>query len=249
MRQDPPCPGGSGHAIITVMKVSLTLSLFSAALIVFLNLTVLDSAKPVGFHVAPTLALRHFTLGFDELLADSLWLRLIQDYDLCEQQRAEEGAPRIGVNRVSDCRKGWVFHMLNVITELAPKFRMPYATGGVALSVLVDDVEGATILINKAVRRFPHDWPILYRASYHFLFELDDKSRAAELMVRAAQNGGPDWLPLLAARLYTKAGKAYLGHSVLSHFEKQYGDNPGLEKLRERLRDLRSKLETLPKSK
>jgi hypothetical protein len=86
----------------------------------------------------PPTEIRHFTLGYSEIVADLLWLRTIQDFDYCENRPA--GALPSGAYK---CNRGWVFHMIDSVTELAPNFRTPYTTGALVLSVIVNDVSGA----------------------------------------------------------------------------------------------------------
>lgn len=172
--------------------------------------------------VAPKRSIEHVALGYKDILADGLWLRVIQDFDVCDQNRGVEGQSQIDPDRIFNCERGWVYSMIDVITHLAPRFRMPYATGATVLSVVVDDIRGATLIFDKALAQFPTDWSIQYRAAYHYLFENQNKEKAAQLLVKAARNGGPIWLNSLAARLYTETGQAYLGKIVLEDFLKKH---------------------------
>src|SRR5688572_4310999 len=53
--------------------------------------------------------LKHFTFGYNEAIADSLWIRAIQDFDFCNQKINEQ-----------DCvGQSWLYHMLDQITELS----------------------------------------------------------------------------------------------------------------------------------
>jgi hypothetical protein len=177
--------------------------------------------------IVPPADLPHLVMGYNEVASDSLWIRVIQDFDRCEQpeldpdlkvQKLKESQELLaspGVPIRSRCGKGWVYHMLDSITELTPEFRLPYSLGGAALSVLVDDRAGATAILEKGVNRFPNDWVIQYRAAYHQLFEEKNQLRASELLVRAGKNGGPPWLFFLAARLATSQGKAMLAKSII----------------------------------
>ncbi|RYZ70321.1 MAG: hypothetical protein EOP05_13475 [Proteobacteria bacterium] len=108
--------------------------------------------------------------------------------------------------------------MIDAITELAPDFRTAYSSGGVILSVAVDDIAGAAVIYDKAAKKFPTDWQIAFKAAYHYLYEMGNKERAAELMKVSAMNGGPYWLSMLAAKLYSRTGKALLGKAVLEDF-------------------------------
>jgi tetratricopeptide (TPR) repeat protein len=186
--------------------------------------TVLEALKTFTY---PPQQIKHMTFGYHESVSDSMWLRVIQDIDVCEKKDQNSALRTEG----GVCRKAWVYQYLDAITELTPQFRMPFATGPLILSVVVEDREGATQLFEKALRQFPNDWPIIYRAAYHFMYEEKDEARAAQLLLRAADLGAPPWLRSLAAKLLTQSGKLELARSVI----KQAMESNPNEKLRERL--------------
>lgn len=205
----------------------VTLFLFVSIVLVQRSWRTQHSLDPILIN--PTKTITRFTFGHDDTVADTLWLRLIQDYNLCEHQNRKEAKSkgediglRYGKNRVVDCERGWVFRMLDVITDLAPKFRMPYATGGIMLSVVVDDVQGASVIFDKAVQNFPKDWSILYRAAYHALYEEENIEKAAGLFRLAGKNGAPFWVNSLAARLYSKSDRAAFGVKILIEYLKNF---------------------------
>ncbi|MCB0413071.1 MAG: tetratricopeptide repeat protein [Bdellovibrionales bacterium] len=137
------------------------------------------------------------------------------------------------------CDKSWSFMLLDAVTKLSPKFRMPYAVGATTLSVLTFDVEGASIIFDRGVKNFPTDWPILYRAAYHFLYELNDYEKAAELYSRAKVHGAPYWAQSLASRLYDKAGRYDLAIVTLQkYYEDIKEGDPEMKKLVEKRIDI-----------
>lgn len=173
------------------------------------------------------LQMRHVTFGLKEQVADFLWLRAVQDFDYCEKSLAPQSC--VG--------EGWLFRMLDLIGELSPSFRMPMAAGPIALTVVVNDIKGASRLFDRAVRNFPNDWPILSRAAYHALYEENDKEKAAGLMRRAAQNGAPAWYYLLATRLYTEAGRLAVAEALFAQLAQDPNpDKVLLETLAKRLK-------------
>lgn len=175
----------------------------------------------------PPKAILNFTFGQRELMADLYWLRLIQDFDFCEKK----------IDQINCAGNGWVYHMLDLITELSPKFRMPLAVGPMMLSVVVSDIQGASLLFDKAVVRFPDDWPILYRAAYHALFEEKNNAKAAKLMELAAKKGAPIWIYSLSARLYTEAGQADFAAGLLKELEAAGSVNDAiLQRIRDKLK-------------
>lgn len=205
------------------------LFLFGALVFLVLSFYLLEpwrSRTPSPYVLPPQT--QHFAFGMKEQTADSFWLRAIQDFDYCEKSLAK-----------NVCKaNGWVFRMLELITDLAPKFRMPYATGGLTLSVIVNDQPGASVIFDKGVAAFPNDWPILSRAAYHALYEEKNKTKAAELMERAAKAGAPPWYYMLAAKLAKEGGDAEFGVSLLKQLEDDPASDPRLlEALRKRVQE------------
>ena len=190
-----------------------------------------DVETKVGRFTPPPAESIYLTFGYPELFADSLWIRVVQDFGYCENRDSQKKVSSYEYARVVKrdehlhCEKGWVYQMIDRVTDLDPKFRVAYDAGGTMLSLLGDDKKGAQLIFSKGLQHFPNDWNILYRAGYHQLFEMKNNERAAAYMNRAAKGGGPAWLSQLAARLYTKEGKAELGRSVLDEFAKS---NPEL---------------------
>ena len=158
--------------------------------------------------------LQHFSFGQRLLLSDLGWLRSIQDFDFCEKTGQQK-----------KCREqGWLYQMLETVTELDPRYVAPVSFGGLALSVVLSDISGASRIFDKGVERFPRNWVIAYKAAYHALYEEKNTSKAAALMEKAARNGAPDWVYALAARLYTRAGEAEFSRRLLQDLL----DNPSI---------------------
>lgn len=180
--------------------------------------------------IAPPSGIERFVFGYEEVSADLLWIRTLQDFDYCEKPLSEG----VCVNN------SWLYHMLDAVTNLAPHFRIPYAAGGLALTVLIGDIEGAKKIFDKGVSAFPRDWPILYRAAYHYLYEVNDKKRAAELLIQAGQNGAPSWVYSLAGRLYSDSGHMDLAESLLVNMIQANQDPAIIERLKQKIQSMRT---------
>ena len=157
-----------------------------------------DQMAAIKDLIPPPPNLENMSVGLAPQMADLLWVRAIQDFDYCENEIAKQRCQG----------NSWLYKMLDTITQLDPEYRMPYAVGALALSVIISDIEGASALFDKAVIHYPNDWRILYRAGYHALLEEKNNLKAAERFDRCATYGGPIWLKGLAGRLYNKAGHA-----------------------------------------
>lgn len=180
--------------------------------------------------MSPPVGIEHFTFGHNDVTADFFWIRAIQDFDYCDQLIAKNLC--VG--------KGWLYRMLNSITDLSPKFRMPYATGAVALSVMVSDIEGAERIFDKGVKEFPKDWTILYRAAYHSLYEVKNKKKAADLFAKAGRNGAPSWVFSLAGGLYNESNERVSAEAILQEMIKTEVDPSIIKRLQEKLENLRA---------
>ena len=185
------------------------------------------SSERTKVFIGPSKNIKGFTLGYDDFIASVMWVRVVQDFHVCDQNSKAVKYPGFtdNVDPVDEvlsrelpdsrCEDGWVYQMLDVISDLQPKFKSVYLDGGSMLSVLVDDRTGAQKIIQKGLIPFPNDWKLLYQAAYHELFEMQNANTAQELMLRAAENGAPSWVYSLAAKLMTRTGRAALALPIL----------------------------------
>lgn len=199
-------------------------------------------------YLSPPPQIKYFTLGYNDLLASSLWIRLLQDIDYCEGGKVvssdfvipeiTEDAPTGVLQRKlkpSRCHKGWVYQMLHTISEVEPKFKLVYDPGATFLSIIVDDRDGARLIYEKGLKLYPEDWLLSFKAGYHYLWEIQDGARAAELLDQAGKKGAPPIVVALAAALYTRSGKAHLAKLILEDALAQKPTGIAAERIRIRL--------------
>ena len=212
-------------------------------------------------YIPPPQYIHYFHFGYNESLSDSFWLRWIQDADACGRKKIARSSiipkkqfPRDVAGKANSlnedvftplkdqvCDRGWSFRLLDAITRLAPRFRMPYALGAPTLSILIEDHLGAKIIYERALEHFPDDWKILYRAAYHYLYELNELKIASQLLHRAGETGAPLWVKSLASRVATRAGKIDFGIYSLESYLKHYQRGQTqvfYDTIKERLRSL-----------
>lgn len=181
-------------------------------------------------YLKPPVALKHFTFGYNDFIASVLWIRLLQNFDYCEAGKYSEEdyvepehTEKDKVTSIltrpikpAKCHKGWVYSMLEVMTEIQPQFHLAYDTGAMFLSIMVDDREGARLIFEKGLKIYKTDWRLAFHAAYHYLWEVQDPARAASLFQSAAELGAPEWVIALSAALYTKVGQAQIAKTILS---------------------------------
>lgn len=208
---------------------SILLGIFALGLLITTQFMRITGPAPARLLIAPPEQIQHFTFGYSEVTADSMWLRAIQDLDFCDQPAGKNVCHN----------NSWLYKMINAITDLSPHFRMPYSAGALALTVIISDIDGATKIFDKSVIEFPHDWQLLYRAAYHYLYEVHDKKRAAELLIQAGKYGAPAWVEGLAGRLYSDSGHLDLAESLLQEMIETNQDPHVIDRLREKIESMK----------
>ena len=196
---------------------------------------------PVYF--APPPVIKHFAFGFPDLYADLLWVRLLQDVDFCA---SEKGLPKYDGKTSYQCEKGWSYKVTDTLTELAPRFLKAYIIAGSIMGVIMGDQEGAKAIYDKGLKRFPNNWRLLFGAGHHYLSEIQDREKGAELLLRSAQNGGPLWLYDLSATQYEKTGNTLIAYKILQDFSRNCKALSFCRHIRKRLSALKKQLQHSP---
>lgn len=176
-------------------------------------------------YAAPPPEIVYFHFGFNHILSDSLWIRSLQDVSYCDSPLT---------NQI--CKgKSWLYHIFNVITDLDPHFQIVYRIGGLVLSVIISDIEGASLLFDKGVKLYPDDWRLTYRAAYHAIYEENNKEKAAILLKLAAENGAPPWVFALAGRMWADSGRKELAEHLLLEMKRNNVEPWIIERLEKKI--------------
>ncbi|MBI3295043.1 MAG: hypothetical protein HYZ71_09970 [Deltaproteobacteria bacterium] len=173
--------------------------------------------------------LKRYSFGFDSVIAAGLWV------DLLQRARHE-------MNR--DSVVSWEYVQIDAITRLDPLFERAYDFGGVVLSVLIQDKQGAKRILERWALRRPRSWRVHYLLGYHLFFELKDYEGASRHILRAAEmEGAPSWLNALAVRLLSETGALEESLRLCISLYDQVTDTEGKDRLSLRIRSLNYKLQ------
>jgi tetratricopeptide (TPR) repeat protein len=137
-------------------------------------------------------ALRVISLGFERLVADLFWLRT--GYYIGDEASGRAGYPAAG-------------RLAELVTDIDPYFTTAYVIMNSVLAELRRRPEDAIPLLEKGLRYNDHYWRLHFLQGFNYFFARSDFLRAAEHIGEASTRGGPDYLPLLATRLYAEAGQ------------------------------------------
>lgn len=209
------------------------LTLLFVAVLLFATATLFKTPQLVkrSDYLTPPIVVKHMAIGLNVQMADSFWLRAVQDFDYCDQQANEK-----------ECKgKSWLFQVLDLITDLDKLFMHAYHWGGLALTIIISDFAGATIIFDKGLAEFPNDWLLNYSAAYHSMMEEKDYPKAARRYLAAANNGAPNWVRILAGTLAEKGGDSEFAEKVVEHMIEINDDPKYIERLKLKLIDIRNK--------
>src|SRR5258708_33040504 len=115
---------------ISIVHLALTIVLFLSTILLGRLSRQVDEEKSRYLNPPPEhIELFHF--GFRESIADSLWLRWIQDNDSCQtytgrpiQKLVDTSTDVFAGHRHKICDNSWSFKMLDAVTMLSPRFEM-----------------------------------------------------------------------------------------------------------------------------
>lgn len=167
--------------------------------------------------------LRIASLGYRELAADLLWLQAIQV---------------MGEHKLSEETGRWLYHALDRITTLDPKFVRAYEAGSHALCTLVVLPEESNRLLEKGMQHNPQEWKLPFLLGINYYFEMADDEKAAEAMAKAARlPGAPESLARLAAKLFVSARSPQQAVELLAKVYEETSDENVRKMLETRLKE------------
>ncbi|MCK4528350.1 hypothetical protein KAW18_13335 [candidate division WOR-3 bacterium] len=116
--------------------------------------------------------------GFENILADFIWI---------------EAGVYYGGHRMTDRRYPYLYHILDVLTDLDPYFISAYTLGAALLS---DDVERTDLsmdLLNKGIYNNPTSWEIPFIKGFiHYIYTKDYHEASRWFLLASKKEDAPD---------------------------------------------------------
>jgi len=178
--------------------------------------------------VVPTVMVaRLLFLGQRLLAADVYWLRSLQYF----------GDSRYRENKFSQLEP-----LLNLATELDPKYCVIYRTAGLILTSSERfDVAGANEFLSRGIMQCTDDWYIPFVLGFNLYYFQGNYAEAGRLLALASQRTeAPGWLSDLSMRLMAQGGSLEDAEQMLLVMQQSAIDDDVLEQLNGRIRRLRS---------
>jgi tetratricopeptide (TPR) repeat protein len=150
-------------------------------------------------------------MGF---LSDILWMRICYYF---------------GQHHLLDQQYPYLFHMIDLITDLSPRWDIPYYFGAALLPTEANALNEGLYIIDKALVYFPDTWEFWFFKGYYAWKFQEDYVAAAEVFQKASVlPQAPLYLTNLSASFATQAGQKELAVrflkeslKVLKHADQQ----------------------------
>ena len=145
--------------------------------------------------------LKMLSLDFDSLLSDLFWIKGSIYFGSQYRKKQQEYK--------------WLYHILNLSTDLDPKYYDVYWYG----SSILPSVDESIRFLEKGRIHFPNDWKIPEMIGfYHHFYQKDYLSAANYYEIASNCPGHPPYVPSLSGRFYTEAGDIESAIRVLKNF-------------------------------
>ncbi|MBI4619763.1 MAG: hypothetical protein HY739_06340 [Desulfobacterales bacterium] len=163
-------------------------------------------------------------LGFDELLADLLWVKAVAYF---------------GGHYLTDKQYDWLYHILDIVTTLDPRFEYVYEFGGIVLSIEANQIKESVALLKKGMEHHPTAWRLPFLLGFIHFYYLNDYKVAAHYIEKASfLPNRPDFLPGLAATFYTKAHTPELGIEFLTRVYNSTNDERVRRNIEKKIKEI-----------
>jgi len=150
-----------------------------------------------------TTILEIFTLGNRKLVSSFLWIKTLLESD---------------IKHVEGDQLSWMYYRFKSISQLDPHFYENYLYGGIYLSIIKDDLNGAADIFEKGLLKFPGDYQLLYHSAFNYHFEMGNTKKALEKyneLLKHPWSKNFKILPRLVARLSSSENNSTMAFNLL----------------------------------
>jgi tetratricopeptide (TPR) repeat protein len=146
---------------------------------------------------------REATAGYRNLAADAIWLEFIQYY---------------GEHRLTDQKFLYLGHILDVLTDLDPRFLSAYTYGALLLVTDAHENSKGIALLRKGMKNNPQSWQIPFTAGFLDYIFIRNYDEAGRYFAQAATlPGAPPACDRFAGYVAQKMNQEDVAQSLLEH--------------------------------
>jgi len=165
-----------------------------------------------------------FAFGFRNVMADVVWLQAVQV---------------AGNRKMTPAEYDRLYVLLNVESDLDPKFEIPYLLGGLILGESPQHGREALRVFERGKVTHPADWRFPFYMGFTHYFSLGDAVAGGGAMAEAARlPGSPPYLPGLASRMLSEAREPDAALQLLQPIVGQESDPARRAVLERRIREV-----------
>jgi tetratricopeptide (TPR) repeat protein len=156
-----------------------------------------------------TSVIRLFSPADPHFIADLVWMRT---------------AYYFGKHALTDRQYPYLLNLLDVITDLSPRWEKPYLFGAVAIPAETENYSDGFYIIDKGLAHHPDSWELWFFKGY-YLWKSGNSADAAQAVHKASVcRGAPIYLANLSATFATRAGEKELAIRFLEEALKNIQD-------------------------
>jgi len=159
-------------------------------------------------------AIKKLSLGYDSLLGDIYWTRVVQYYG----SRLAEPHPNFDL----------LWPLLNITTTLDPKLVVAYHFGAVFLSEQVvgaNRTDLAIKLVRRGIETNPDNWYLCGDLGFLYYWRMKDYPDAVDAYLEGSKiPGAPPWMKLMAARVSAMGGSIETSRMIWSEIYESTND-------------------------
>lgn len=146
----------------------------------------------------------NFSLGHKRLISSLYWISTVLESDIEHYNKND--------------LNNWMYIRFKTISTIDPLFYLNYTFGGLYLSVIKDDLEGATDIFTSGLKIYPDDFKLLRDSAFHFYYEVGDKDLAYPLLKKLERHPKtPASLVSLLARMENEKGNSEIALKILEN--------------------------------
>jgi hypothetical protein len=156
-------------------------------------------------------------LGNKRLFADLLWVQTLLESD-------EEHYAKKDLN-------SWMYLRFLTIASLDPLFYENYAWGGLYLSIVKDDLIGASVIYEKGLTYYPDDFKLNYYVGFNYYFEQGDFKKGLHYLSKVKNHPeAPRFIKMLINKLTFETTKNHDVALSFLRFEYDKAKDPTLKR-------------------